>query len=85
MPLPPLPHECTARPGAALPDEARDRVLLLLALLAREAGLPLEQVDGPRARATVARGMAADAPPRRAPRPGGVRPWMCRHRWAAVR
>jgi hypothetical protein len=60
------------------------RVALLLLLLAREAELAVEQVDGPRAHALVRRGLTGGArvslpcsPGRRSP---GSRPWMCQIR-----
>jgi len=65
------------------PDDPRARALLLLLLLAREADLPLAQVDGPQARATVSRGLARRSVRRHhrtVNRPGG-RAWLCGHRW----
>jgi hypothetical protein len=62
------------------PDDPRFRALLLLLLLAREADLPLAQVDSPAARATVVAGLSRGSARRHRSawgRPGG-RPWMCR-------
>lgn len=66
------------------PGNLPQRVALLLLLLAREAELAVEQVDSPRARAVVRRGLTGGArvslpcsPGRRAP---GTRPWMCQAR-----
>ena len=60
-------------------DDRHRRTLLLLLLLAREAGLPLGEIDGPDARALVAaalpRGGHRTPPPVRA-----ARPWMCSRR-----
>jgi hypothetical protein len=66
------------------PDDPR-RALLLLLLLAREADLPLAQVDSPAMRATVVAGLSRRSarPPRAWGRPGG-RPWMCRYRWTTA-
>jgi hypothetical protein len=65
------------------PDDPRVRALLLLILLAREADLPLAQVDSPQSRAAVVRGLARRSVRRRHSTSGrsGLRPWMCRHRW----
>ena len=64
------------------------RARLLIVLLAREAELSVDQVDGPHARALVRRGLAGGArvaapcyPARR--RTDAYRPWMCRSRAAA--
>ena len=63
-------------------DDLPQRTRLLLLLLARDARLGAEQVDSPRARALVRRGLAGGArvatpchPARR--RAGGTRTWMC--------
>ena len=65
------------------PDDARVRALLLLLLLAREADLPLAQVDSALSRATVVRGLARRSVRRHRSTSGrqGGHPWMCRHRW----
>ena len=70
-------------------DDLSQRVLLLLLLLSREAGLAMEQVDSPRARSLVRRGITDVArvslpcsPGRRQPNLG-ARPWMCQARTAA--
>ena len=67
-------------------DDLPQRVLLLLLLLAREAELAVDQVDSPRARALVRRGLTGGArvglpchPGRRRPNVG-ARPWMCQAR-----
>ena len=66
------------------PDDRRHRALLILLLLAREAALAPEQVDGPEARALAGRGLARRAAgAHRATAGAPARPWMCRHRWAA--
>jgi hypothetical protein len=64
------------------------RARLLILLLAREAELNVDQVDGAQARALVRRGLANGArvaapcyPARR--RTDAYRPWMCRSRAAA--
>ena len=64
------------------------RARLLILLLAREAELSVDQVDGAQARALVRRGLANGArvaapcyPARR--RTDAYRPWMCRSRAAA--
>jgi hypothetical protein len=71
----PVPHT---------PDDRHLRALLILLLLAREAALTPEQVDGPEARALVGRSLARDAArAHRATVAAHVaRPWMCRYRWA---
>ena len=70
-------------------DDLPQRVLLLLLLLSREAELAVEQVDSPRARALVRRGLTGGArvslpcsPGRRQPNLG-ARPWMCQARTVA--
>ena len=70
-------------------DDLPQRVLLLLLLLSREAGLAMEQVDSPRARSLVRRGITDVArvslpcsPGRRLPNLG-ARPWMCQARTVA--
>ena len=63
-----------------IPDDGR-RALLILLLLAREAALAPDQVDGPQARMLAGRGLARI--PRTATRARTARPWMCRRRWAA--
>ena len=70
-------------------DDLSQRVALLLLLLARDAELAVEQVDSPRARALVRRGLTGGArvslpcsPARRQPNLG-PRPWMCQGRTAA--
>ena len=65
-------------------DDPRRRALLILLLLAREAGLPPEQVDSAGARALVVRGLARSTVRRHrsTSRACGGRTWMCRHRWA---
>jgi hypothetical protein len=71
-------------PVPQIPDDRR-RALLILLLLAREAALAPDQVDGPQARMLAYRGLARSTA--RVPRtPAGARtarPWMCRRRWAA--
>jgi hypothetical protein len=69
-------------------DDLPRRIQLLLLLLAREAELAVEQVDSPRARALVRRGLTQGArmslpcgPGRRATT--GTRPWMCQARQPA--
>lgn len=75
-------------PPSAL-DDPEVRAALLLLLLSREAGLPLDQVDSARARAVVLRGLAAYAARHRRPsaaRTSGPRLWarlLHRHRSAA--
>jgi hypothetical protein len=66
-------------------DDLPRRIQLLLLLLAREAELAVEQVDSPRARALVRRGLTEGtrvslpcSPGRRAT--AGTRPWMCQAR-----
>jgi hypothetical protein len=70
-------------------DDLPQRALLLLLLLAREAELAVEQVDSPRARALVRRGLTGGArvslpcsPGRQQPNLG-ARPWMCQARTVA--
>ena len=70
-------------------DDLAQRVLLLLLLLSREAELAVEQVDSPRARSLVRRGITDVArvslpcsPGRRQPNLG-ARPWMCQARTVA--
>ena len=41
-------------------DDLPQRVLLMLLLLSREAELAVDQVDSPRARATVRRGLTGE-------------------------
>jgi hypothetical protein len=67
------------------PDDRHRRVLLILLLLAREAALAPEQVDGPQARELAGRGLAGGAAPTYRASAGAhaARPWMCRRRWAA--
>lgn len=69
-------------------DDLPGRIALLLLLLAREAELAVEQVDGPGMRALARRGVTGGArvslpcsPGRRAG--GGTRPWMCQSRRTA--
>lgn len=69
-------------------DSLSLRARLLIVLLAREAELGVDQVDGPHARDLVRRGIAGGArvaapcyPARR--RTGAYRPWMCQNRVAA--
>jgi hypothetical protein len=76
-------------PVSRPPDDLPQRVLLLLLLLSREAELAVEQVDSPRARALVRRGITGVAqvslprsPARRRPNLG-ARPWMCQARTVA--
>jgi hypothetical protein len=66
------------------PDDRHRRVLLILLLLAREAALAPEQVDGPQARELAGRGLAGGAAPTYRASAGthATRPWMCRRRWA---
>jgi hypothetical protein len=71
-----------AVPLCPTPDDRRHRALLILLLLARDAGLAPEDVVGPAARGTALRGIA-DGPPRRGAPSGAGRPWMCRRRWTA--
>ena len=73
-------------PVPPAPDDRRDRALLILLLLAREAGLTLDEVDGAGARALVGRGLArATVRTHRTTAPmGRRRPWTCPHRWAAA-
>ncbi len=73
MPVPPAPHD------------PRHRALLILLLLAREAELTPDQVEGPDAVALVARGLAGGAARRYRTNTAARerRPWMCRYRWAA--
>jgi hypothetical protein len=68
-------------------DDLPQRTALLLLLLAREAELPTAQVDSPRARALVRRGVTGGArvslpcsPAHRTAGSAGVRPWMCQAR-----
>ena len=65
-------------------DDLPQRVLLMLLLLSREAQLAVDQVDSPRARATVRRGLTGGArlslpcnPGRREAGPVAARAWMC--------
>ncbi len=60
-------------PGERRPalDDPDVRAFLLLWLLSREAGLPLDQVDSAQARAAVLRGLTAYAARHR--RPGAAR------------
>jgi len=72
-------------PVPPTPDDRRDRALLILLLLAREAGLAPDQVDGPGARALVGRGLARSPRTHRTTSPGREqRPWTCPHRWTAA-
>jgi hypothetical protein len=67
----------------------RQRVLLLLLLLSREAELAVDQVDSPRARALVRRGLTGGARvslpcgPARRRAGSAARPWMCQARQMA--
>ena len=64
-------------------DDARHRALLILLLLARNAGLPPEEVVGPVARALAVSGLARSATGRhRSTSRTHARPWMCQQRWA---
>jgi hypothetical protein len=72
-------------PVPPTPDDRRDRALLILLLLAREAGLAPDQVDGPEARTLVGRGLDRRRGTHRTPSSGtGQRPWTCPHRWSAA-
>jgi hypothetical protein len=70
-------------------DHLPQRVLLLLLLLSREAELAVDQVDSPRARALVRRGLTDGArvslpcSPARRQANAGARPWMCQARQVA--
>ena len=70
-------------------DHLTQRVLLLLLLLSREAELAVDQVDSPRARALVRRGLTGGArvsqpcSPARRRVSAGSRPWMCQARQVA--
>jgi hypothetical protein len=70
-------------------DDPDVRAFLLLWLLSREAGLPLDQVDGAQARAAVLRGLTAYAARHRRPaaaRSSGPALWarlLHRHRSTA--
>ena len=79
-----LPHTGVLVPHSPTPDDRR-RALLLLFLLAREAGLPFEAVDSTRARATVVRGLAL-SPARWHRRSSGTsaQRWGCHYRKAAA-
>jgi hypothetical protein len=72
-------------PVPPTPRDRRHRALLILLLLARQAELAPDQVDGPDALALVARGLAGAGVRRHRTNasPRGRRPWMCRYRWAA--
>ncbi len=59
-------------------DDRQRRTLLLLLLLARAADLPLEEVDGPGARALVAGALVRVG--HRSVTVRWARPWMCAHR-----
>jgi len=68
-------------------DDLPQRTLLMLLLLAREAELPAAQVDSPRSRALVRRGLTGGArvslpcsPARRNADSAGSRVWMCQAR-----
>jgi hypothetical protein len=70
-------------------DDLPQRTLLMLLLLAREAELPAAQVDSPRSRALVRRGLTGGArvslpcsPARRTTDSAGSRVWMCQARLA---
>ena len=72
-------------PVPPTPDDRDDRALLILLLLAREAGLTRDQVDGPAARALVGRGLGRRLGTHRTASPGiGRRPWACPRRWSAA-
>jgi hypothetical protein len=68
-------------------DDLPQRTLLMLLLLAREAELPAAEVDSPRSRALVRRGLTGGArvslpcsPARRTADSAGSRVWMCQAR-----
>jgi hypothetical protein len=70
-------------------DDLPQRTLLMLLLLAREAELPAAQVDSPRSRALVRRGLTGGArvslpcsPAHRTADSAGSRVWMCQARLA---
>jgi hypothetical protein len=70
-------------------DDLPQRTLLMLLLLAREAELPAAQVDSPRSRALVRRGLTGGArvslpcsPAHRTADSAGSRVWMCQGRLA---
>lgn len=70
-------------------DDLPQRTLLMLLLLAREAELPAAQVDSPRSRALVRRGLTGGArvslpcsPAHRTAGSAGSRVWMCQARLA---
>jgi hypothetical protein len=66
--------------------DLQQRAVLLLLLLAREAELPLEQVDSARSRLTVVRGLLRSAARRHRTTSGDGtgRTWMCNRRWSAA-
>jgi hypothetical protein len=66
-----------------VPPDRADPALLILLLLAREAGLPPGEVDGPGARVLVGRALGN---PRRHRSTAATRrrPWTCPHRWTAA-
>jgi hypothetical protein len=61
-----------------------DPALLILLLLAREAGLPPGEVDGPGARALVGRGLARNPRRHRTTAAARGRAWTCPNRWTAA-
>lgn len=63
-------------------DDRSRRALLLLFLLAREAGLPLDEVDGPDARELVAAALP-HGEHRKTTVLHAPRPWMCSRRRAS--
>jgi hypothetical protein len=67
-------------------DDLKQRAVLLLLLLAREAELPLEQVDSARSRLTVVRGLLRSAARRHRTTSDDStgRTWMCNRRWSAA-
>ena len=81
----------TPAPGERWPslDDPDVRAALLLLLLSREAGLPIDQVDSAQARSVVLRGLTAYAARHRRPgaaRTSGPRLWarlLHRHRSTA--
>jgi hypothetical protein len=83
VPLPSTSFSST--PFSSSSDDLHQRAVLLLRLLAREAELPLEQVDSARSRLTVVRGLRRSATPRYRTTSGDGtgRTWMCNRRWSA--
>ena len=73
-------------PVPPAPDDRRDRALLILLLLAREAGLTPDQIDGPGARDLIGRVLARGtlSTHRTTAAAGRRRPWTCPRRWAAA-